>query len=1259
MSCHDEPIDLTADDDDEEIQIIPLQRPHPAQQLPQQHLPSFSFMNPPPRSPSIFTSPQRPYHPPFAGPSDSSAFFPDRHQPPRLPPLPSLPSQSRSFDGPSKVIDLTGSTPSPPPHSHASSSFLVPYEELPPRTPVCIGQLYSQALILYPCEYISTVDLSCEEWVPVKFEYELDTTKPRPETLHIKSFPVKRPTGQTIEGERFGFTDQKTATTVGTMLNKGLIRLEAKVRKGLPSHPVLPLLMLVYTPKGNVPAVGHHLALNQLMLDHPTRDVDLYNLKGKYYHNPHNPPPGGHNQVPPLYRPPQRWTAPVVNSKSVEVQRSQLDNVFETMKGNEDLAETEPAPEICTPLYPHQKKALTFLLEREHEKADGDGIFPSLWDKQVNPLSRHTVWVHKVTGKEVYEEPKDAKGAILADDMGLGKTISCIALIAATMNSARKFVNSPLDTVAPPLGMPEAPDPSHFEGSVWGMPSTMIVGPATAKEKAKSQKLQEKYELALNRVSRIKLKSRATLIVCPLSTISNWEDQLREHWKGEVHVIGGGGSSAQSSSSATTSTSATPRAGTPLANVIFSLSSLNGDTKSSVKSCRVREGPPLRVYVYHGNARRPDPSFLADFDVVMTTYATLASEYSKQNKSIHNHEAEEDGDNSGGIDSDGVEVDDVGNPVVKLPKAKKRKKPCGPCPNEATSPLQSVHWFRVVLDEAHAIKETNTVGCRASCDLMADRRLCLTGTPVQNKLDDVFALIKFLRLSPLDDKVIWTEFVGTPVKFAHRDGSLRLRIVMQHIALRRTKESENQSGQKILNLPPRRDELRYLDFDEQEKKIYSHFYDQSKAEFDELSKQNQVMKNYVGILQRILRLRQICDHFELVEGKGLDGQVLGSSYEDLTSTVEKEGINEARANAIFWILREAATTQCVECGAELCTTIEPTQTDGTDLDTCPAPGAKRPRKSRNPSSRTSTRPNSPTGGTPNGGSGHRVIMTRCQHLYCLSCYRSCVCMEWPNMTPDAVRPCSACQVLLHQNDALEIRSEVLSGDGSAAGTVASLKKKPRKREKKPRPPDGADLMTSTKIKSLLVDLMQFSRTNPHSCNYDPNSVEIQMVDEKGNELNDNIVKTVVFSQWTSMLDKVEDALDVAGIRYDRLDGTMKRDDRTRAMDALKYDPGCEVLLVSLKAGGVGLNLTAAQRVYLMDPYWNPAVENQAIDRIHRLGQNKPVTTVKLIIKNTIEHRLLDVQKKKTELANLTLGEKGFTKADLLKQRKAELDHMFT
>jgi SNF2 family DNA or RNA helicase len=220
----------------------------------------------------------------------------------------------------------------------------------------------------------------------------------------------------------------------------------------------------------------------------------------------------------------------------------------------------------------------------------------------------------------------------------------------------------------------------------------------------------------------------------------------------------------------------------------------------------------------------------------------------------------------------------------------------------------------------------------------------------------------------------------------------------------------------------------------------------------------------------------------------------------------------------------------------------------------------------------------------------------------------------------------------------------------------TTKKKPVKREKRQRG-TFENFQASTKVKALLGDLVQFSKANPYSANYDPGSIDIQMVDDQGKEVDEGSVKTVVFSQWTSMLDKIEDALEAAGIRYDRLDGTMKRDDRSRAMDALKHDPGCEVLLVSLKAGGVGLNLTAAQRVYLMDPYWNPAVENQAVDRIHRLGQTRPVTTVKLIIENSIEDRLLEVQKKKTALANMTLGQ-NFSKAEMLQRRMEELNQLF-
>jgi len=208
-------------------------------------------------------------------------------------------------------------------------------------------------------------------------------------------------------------------------------------------------------------------------------------------------------------------------------------------------------------------------------------------------------------------------------------------------------------------------------------------------------------------------------------------------------------------------------------------------------------------------------------------------------------------------------------------------------------------------------------------------------------------------------------------------------------------------------------------------------------------------------------------------------------------------------------------------------------------------------------------------------------------------------MIWPDGEPDALRPCPACQYNLRLTDAVEFDLDVVTTE-----TVG--RKKSGKKEKKASAALAGNFRPSTKVKALLSDLVQFSKANPHSVNYDPTSVEVQMVDDQGNIIMDDSVKTVVLcvhllrqplnpdtycklcfasSQWTTMLDRVEEALDGARIRYDRLDGTMKREDRSRAMDALKNDPGCEVLLVSLKAGGVGLNLTAAQRVYLMDPYW--------------------------------------------------------------------------
>ena len=135
------------------------------------------------------------------------------------------------------------------------------------------------------------------------------------------------------------------------------------------------------------------------------------------------------------------------------------------------------------------------------------------------------------------------------------------------------------------------------------------------------------------------------------------------------------------------------------------------------------------------------------------------------------------------------------------------------------------------------------------------------------------------------------------------------------------------------------------------------------------------------------------------------------------------------------------------------------------------------------------------------------------------------------------------------------------------------------------------------------------------------------------------IKSVIFSQWTGMLDIVEAALrkEPKLSTFCRLDGGMSSDERQRALRRFREERHYRVMLLSLKAGGVGLNLTSASRVYLLDPWFNPAVEEQAMDRVHRLGQERPVIVTRFVVKNTVEDRMLSLQESKREECQLILG----------------------
>jgi SNF2 family DNA or RNA helicase len=149
------------------------------------------------------------------------------------------------------------------------------------------------------------------------------------------------------------------------------------------------------------------------------------------------------------------------------------------------------------------------------------------------------------------------------------------------------------------------------------------------------------------------------------------------------------------------------------------------------------------------------------------------------------------------------------------------------------------------------------------------------------------------------------------------------------------------------------------------------------------------------------------------------------------------------------------------------------------------------------------------------------------------------------------------------------------------------------------------------------------------------SAKLDVLMEQLREVLDEGHKALVFSQFTSLLAIVRNRLDQLKISYEYLDGATH--DRQACVERFQQDDTCRLFLISLKAGGLGLNLTAAEYIFILDPWWNPAVEAQAVDRAHRIGQTKPVFAYRLITKDTVEEKVLELQKSKRDLAAAIIG----------------------
>ncbi|KAI5251410.1 hypothetical protein E4T42_04291 [Aureobasidium subglaciale] len=500
--------------------------------------------------------------------------------------------------------------------------------------------------------------------------------------------------------------------------------------------------------------------------------------------------------------------------------------------------------------------------------------------------------------------------------------------------------------------------------------------------------------------------------------------------------------------------------------------------------------------------------------------------------------------------------------------------------------LFSIEYFRVILDEAHMIKNRQSKTARACYEIAAEHRWTLTGTPIVNRLEDLFSLVRFLRVEPWSNFSFWKTFITVP--FESKDYVRALDVVqtvLEPLVLRRTKDMKTPDGEALVPLPPRTINIQKIELSKVERDLYDHIFARAKRTFAANVEAGTLMKSYTTIFAQILRLRQSCCHPTLVRSKagaadedeaeasadianGLaDDMDLQSLIQRFESEAEEEDASRFGANVLKQIQAES-THECPICFEE-------------------------PMEEQS--------------------------VTGCWHSACKKCLLDLI----ENATNKNELPlCFNCREPINARDIFE----VIRHDDEDDDEAGIAKDKSQNSFESPysvtQPSESNDsqqklsrvslrrvnTLSSAKIGALLIHLKRIKKASPTT-------------------------KSVIFSQFTSFLDILEPALDSASIPYLRFDGSMTQKARAAVLtEFANRTRGC-VLLLSLKAGGVGLNLTCASNVFMMDPWWSWAVESQAIDRVHRMGQTQEVNIVRFVVDQSIEEKMLRVQDRKKFIAS--------------------------
>jgi SNF2 family DNA or RNA helicase len=433
-----------------------------------------------------------------------------------------------------------------------------------------------------------------------------------------------------------------------------------------------------------------------------------------------------------------------------------------------------------------------------------------------------------------------------------------------------------------------------------------------------------------------------------------------------------------------------------------------------------------------------------------------------------------------------------------------------PQTSQAPRKLFEREWHRIVLDEAHVIRNPGRICAKSVCALRSERRWCITGTPIQNHLTDLSSLFRFLRLHPYNKRAVWDEHILKPWKSQADVAALKkLQKIMKTIAIRRTSS--------IINLPLRHEIAIEVSFSPEERAHYEHACKGVLDVLDAASESSTSIGSvYLNTFQRINDMRYICNH-------GLrPPRPHSARHLNKASITSSQSFQELGFDA----LEDALESLCIQCGLEIVDSEE-----------------------------------------------------------------SVLNLLTENEGSSDVSPAQLCRACL-------------SSDQTTNSPLPLNESSSPSRPSSPRP--GGCL--SSKLRALVDEILKLPPDD----------------------------KCVIFSYWTTSLDAVQEALRPLGVQFCRYDGKLTRQQREAVLGRFASDQTTKVFLVSISCGGQGLDLTAANHAFLLEPQWNPMLEEQAMARIHRLGQKKPVRCVRFLVKNTWEEKIVILQRRKRNLAGLVV-----------------------